>query len=361
MKIDFYISSLSGGGAEKVLITIAKAFAEKGDDISIISLEKRPQFYHIPDNIKLYKHDNTQKGKLASLYDFINIRRHLRKSGADVSISFLSRCNLIVLVASLFSKRRIVVCDRNNPMKEHSKKYFYLSNIIYMRANRLVVQTNQIKSYYLKKIQARTTVIENPIDTANLQAQIEKIPEREKTIISVGRLEPQKDFKTLIRAFSRISAQYKDWRVKIFGCGDMYDELQKYINNLNLQEQVLLCGRTTRPYYEMMRGSIFVLSSYYEGFPNVLCEAMYAGDLCISSDCVSGPRELIDNGENGWLFQIEDDKKLAELLESCILNEQNMTEIRDNAQKTVKRLFLNNNIEVWYKMINTVLKNKSGE
>ena len=136
MKIDFYISSLSGGGAEKVLISIATKCQELGNDVSIISLEKRPQFYKVNERVKVYKFNN-RKG----IKDFFDIRKQLKRSNADVSICFLSRCNLLVLLASIFNKRKIIVCDRNNPLKEHSKIAFLISNMIYKRANKIIVQT----------------------------------------------------------------------------------------------------------------------------------------------------------------------------------------------------------------------------
>lgn len=195
MKIDFYISSLSGGGAEKVLISIATKCQELGNDVSIISLEKRPQFYKVNERVKVYKFNN-RKG----IKDFFDIRKQLKRSNADVSICFLSRCNLLVLLASIFNKRKIIVCDRNNPLKEHSKIAFLISNMIYKRANKIIVQTKEIRKLYSKKIQNKIEVIENPIDIVGLEKQVKNENlEREKTVISVGRLEKQKDYKTLIK------------------------------------------------------------------------------------------------------------------------------------------------------------------
>lgn len=355
MKIDFYISSLSGGGAEKVLTTLAKELANRGNEVSIISLEKRPQFYQVAENVHLFKYDNNNS-KNANIKDMRDIKSHMKKSNADISISFLNRCNLLVLMAGMFTKRKIVVCDRNNPLKEHSLPVFWLSSLIYLRANRVMVQTNQIKSFYWKCLQKKIEVIENPIDTEYLDSQLEEGVEREKVILSMGRLEKQKDFKTLINAFTKIAAKYPDWRLKIFGHGDMKDELQTLIDSNKMENQITLCGRTQKPYNEMRKASIFVLSSFYEGFPNVLCEAMYAGDLCISSDCVSGPRELIKHGENGWLFEIGDEANLTELIEYCIVHEKIMPSIRKNAEKTVERLQLDNNIFLWNEMIRNVVE-----
>lgn len=355
MKIDFYISSLSGGGAEKVLITIANKLADLGNDISIISLEMRPQFYNPNKNVNLIKINNT--GKFAWLMDLISIKKHMMGSKADVAVSFLTRCNLMVLFLGLFSKQKIIVSDRNNPLKEHSKYVFFFQNFLYMRANKIIVQTQQIKSYYWKLLQKKINVIENPIDTVSLNNQIKEGPKREKVILSMGRLEKQKDFKSLIKAFSLIADKYPDWRVEVYGHGDMQQELQELVDSLNLTDKFLFCGRTNFPYYQMKRASIFVLSSFYEGFPNVLCEALFAGDLCISSDCVSGPRELIKDNENGWLFEVANSAQLADILDYCIKNQDKLNHIRNNAEESVKGLYLEKNIKKWFSTIEKVIDN----
>ncbi|MBR5535131.1 MAG: glycosyltransferase family 4 protein [Clostridia bacterium] len=356
MNIDFYISSLSGGGAENVLTTLAKQLKNSGHRISITSLEKRPQFYNVDEGIELIKYDNKHKGKIKEIIaDFKAIRTQLKKRGeTDICVSFLSRCNIQVLLCSLFLKKKVVVCDRNNPLMEHSKLVFWLSNQIYRLASAVFVQTEQIKSFYPKYLQKKMYVIENTLDTEKLDGQCEGEIEQENTIISIGRLEPQKDFKTLISAFEKIAEKYPDWKVKIFGKGDMKDELQEFIDNKGLGERVLLCGRTETPFKELKKSKIFVLSSHYEGFPNVLCEGMYAGIGCISSDCVSGPSELINDGENGFLFPVGDEKALAGKLDLLLSSEEICSIIGERAKETVKRLELPVICEKWYNCLRGV-------
>ena len=356
MKIDFYISSLSGGGAENVLTTLAKELNNRGNKISITSLEKRPQFYSVDEGIELIKYDNKNKGKIKEvLADFSVIRRQLKsRKDTDVCVSFLSRCNLQVLLCSLFLHKKVVVCDRNNPLMEHSKAVFWISNQIYRLATAVFVQTEQIKSFYPEYLQKKIFVIENPLDTEKLDNQCDDNIVQENTIISIGRLEPQKDFKTLINAFAKIADKYPNWNVRIFGKGDMKDELQACIDKKNLNERVFLCGRTEKPFNELKKSKVFVLSSNYEGFPNVLCEGMYAGLGCISSDCVSGPRELINDGNNGFLFPVGDEKILSEKLE-ILLSSQDICDIMGSkAKNTVKRLELPVITEKWYDCLRSV-------
>lgn len=354
MKINFFISSLSGGGAERVLVTIAQKFAEQGDDVSVVSLEKRPQFYKVDSKVFLQRFNNANKS-LVFLRDLLCVRKFIKQRKADVCITFLSRCNLIVLFASLFTKNKIIVCDRNNPKREHSTFIFRLTGWLYRRANVINVQTEQAKSFYPKKLQKKITVIENPLDVEHLQRQVLETPKRDKIVLSMGRLENQKDFETLIIAFAKIAKDVPDWIVNIFGLGDNRQRLQGLIDSKGLHNRVILKGRTETPFYEMCRSSVFVLSSFYEGFPNVLCEAMHAGCLCISSDCDCGPRDLLKQGKNGWLFPVQNVDALAELLKNSIEKMDQLDYVRTAAQETVKRLYVESITQKWKIMIQNMV------
>lgn len=354
MKIAFYISSLSGGGAEKVLVSLANYFADAGNDVSVISLEKREQFYTLNNTVRVYKNKSNGTFFKAFLKELFFIKACGKTINPDVSISFLSRTNFLVLLTNLFNKNKIVVCDRNNPLREHSKLVFAISNLLYLRANRIVVQTQQIKEFYFRYLQKKIIVQENPLDVKRLYQQIEnKEMDKEDTVISIGRLEPQKDFVTLIKAFDQIANLYPSWNLKIFGVGNMQMELQNLINICSAKERIFLCGRTEIPFYELSKAKVFVLSSNYEGFPNVLCEAMEAGLICISSDCISGPRELIRDGENGYLFDVGNVEQLVELLDKTMEFQDEKLSI--NAQNSVKKLHIDENIKGWNSIIDTTI------
>ena len=360
MRIVFYISSLSGGGAENVLVSLAKQFEEKVNQVRVCSLEKRKQFYEVPQSVDLYRIQNSGKNKFSEFIgDFTGIRRRLKESKADVSISFLARCNLLLLLAALFSKSKIIVCDRNNPLKEHSRKVFTLSCWLYRRADKIVVQTEQIRQMYPEYLQEKLIVLENPLNTEKMDTQATKsVTQKENVIISVGRLEKQKDFKTLIKAFHNLSAKYPEWMLKIFGVGDMKQELQALIDSCGETERIVLCGHTKEPYVEMKKSKIFVLSSFYEGFPNVLCEAMYAGLPCIATDCVSGPRELIKNGENGFLVPIGDTQAMQQVMERLIQDDELRQNVGLRANKECDRLKLGYIADKWLLMLKDMKGNR---
>jgi len=323
MKIDFYISSLSGGGAEHVLTNIARNVAAQGHDVSITTFEKRPQFYEVDPRITINRCDNTKCNKIVEvLRDYRDTRRHLKERKADVVISFLSRTNMMLAMAAPFTKSKILVCDRNNRRMSQSAAVFNLSCQLYRMADMVGVQTSRSKDSYPKYLHKKIFVIANPLDCAELDKQCEgKEIEKSKTVISIGRLEQAKDFETLIAAFARTEQEHPDWDLKIYGQGKKRELLQSLIEELHQENRIKLCGVTHTPFLEMKKSSVFVLSTRYEGFPNVLCEAMYAGLPCISSDCEFGPSELIRDGESGYLFPVGDADKLCECLTSLMDDE----------------------------------------
>lgn len=358
MKIDFYISSLSGGGAEKVLITVAEKFAQQGHDVTVFSLEKRPQFYFPSANVKVVKMEKSKNKAIGVFNDFLMLRKYVKGSDADVSISFLSRCNILLILSCLFNKRKLIVCDRNNPRMEHSFLAFIISQILYLRANKIVVQTKKIESMYINALKRKLIVIENPLNFEKLDSELIDFSSEDVTnrIISMGRLEPQKDFITLIDAFDIISSDYPDWVLDIYGHGNQEEMLLNHISTKQHGNKINLCGRTTTPFREMKKSKIFVLSSFYEGFPNVLCEAMYAQKICISSNCISGPSELIEDGVNGYLFDVQDTGKLAKLLDYSMSNYNKLEKVRLKAKLSTNKLDHNENFSHWENLVFSIIK-----
>ena len=358
MKIDFYISSLSSGGAEHVLINLATDFAKKGHDISITTYEKRPQFYEVESQIKVNKYNNKKYNKFIELLkDFHDTKQQLKKRKSQVAISFLSRCNIMLIIAGLFSKTKLIVCDRNNLLRKYPKYVFVLSCWVYALADAVCVQTKEMKSFYPKYLQKKIHVLENPLDFDEMQKQLEKKKvEKENSIISIGRLERQKDFPTLFKAFSKVQKDFPNWDLKIYGQGERQKEFEKLIKELNLEKKIKLCGVTRVPFLEMNNAKIFVLSSFYEGFPNVLCEAMYASLPCIATSCECGPSELIDNGVNGILTTVQDIDEMAKYLEILMKSEQMRLEMGNKAQKSVLYLEKEKISDRWMTMILEILE-----
>ncbi len=343
-----------------MLINLAADFAAHGMDVSVTSYEKRPQFYSVSSNVKLNKYNFTGRSKPVEwLRDFCATIKYLKYRKADVAISFLSRCNFMLILAGLFSKTKIVVCDRNNLLRKYPKYIFKITCFLYRFADAVFVQTHEMKSFYPNYLQKKMVVLENPLDFEEMYKQCEGHNiDKKNVVISVGRLEKQKDYITLIKAYKKVALKYPEWSLKIYGQGNRKDELNNLIEKENLSGSVELCGVTQTPFLEMKRSKIFVLSSFYEGFPNVLCEAMYAGLPCISTKCECGPSELIRDGKNGFLVDVGDINAMADRMITLIENESMRISMGQEATKDTMRLDVNNICKLWRMNINNICGNE---
>ncbi|HHU55795.1 MAG TPA: glycosyltransferase family 4 protein [Acholeplasmataceae bacterium] len=323
-RILFIISSLGTGGAERVVSELANYFCNKNNKVSILLLSRNDISYELNKNIKIIYGSNQINGKnrISDFFLRINlIRKYIRLIQPNITISFLSTINIYSCLAIGFSKNKLIVSERNDPKKSPSERIKRLvRNIVYYLSDGYVFQTNEARNYFYSKIKNKGIVISNPIKP-NLPDVY--IGERTKRIVAVGRLEAQKNYPLLIKAFYLISNEFKDYIVEIYGEGQERSELSKLINELNLNNRVLLMGRHSDVHERIKDASLYVLSSDYEGMPNALMEAMALGLPCIATNCSGGgPKTLITNGVNGILVSIDDEVSLSTQMAFVLQNNQ---------------------------------------
>jgi glycosyltransferase involved in cell wall biosynthesis len=208
-----------------------------------------------------------------------------------------------------------------------SRIKYLLYKFLFNFADFIVVPSIDIKEDLEKKlniIKKKIKIIYNPIDLKKImKLKEEEIKElrikRKPFLLTVGRLTKAKGYPYLLRAYSRIYKEI-DEKLLILGIGQDEEKLKSLVNELGIQEHVLFLGFQKNPYKFMNRASIFVLSSLWEGFPNVILEAMACGVPVISTDCPSGPREIITNDKNGILVPPADEKALAEAMLNLLIN-----------------------------------------
>lgn len=196
----------------------------------------------------------------------------------------------------------------------------------------LVSLTNKDKKEWEKNTNIPIFMIPNFV--TYFPEKIIPYSERQNRIICVGRLTMQKGFDYLIDAWSLISNNYPEWKIDIFGHGELEEDLNKMIMYNNLESSIIIHKPTERIYEEYEHSTIFILSSRYEGFAIVLLEAMSCGVPCISFDCPNGPSDIISQGENGILVPYADINKLAESIEWMIEHNQDRQKMSENARNT---------------------------
>lgn len=353
MKILFYINAIHDGGAERVMVNLAKYFSDIGYETILVTSFIDTWEYKIEGNVKrlTLEENEIKQGKIKRNFSrIIKLRDILKKEKPDVAVSFMAEPNFRLLVASLGLNVKTIVSVRNDPNKEYAGKIGkFVGKWILPIADGCVFQTKEAQEWFPERLQRKSTIIFNAVKEEFFH--IERKPVAGE-IITCGRLEAQKNHKLLIDAFSEVVKEHPYARLKIYGEGSLRNVLQERINKLGLQEKAFLMGATNDVAKALQTADLFVLSSDYEGMPNALMEAMAAGVPCISTDCpCGGPRSLIENKINGYIISLNDKKELK----NSIIDYMKQKKKEDISNKTKKQAskFLPNKIhEEWQKYIN---------
>jgi len=327
--ISIYLRLLYGGGAERVMVNLMHGFVKRGLKVElVVNTVAGPYLDQVPPQVRIVSLDAPRM-----IHGLPKLANYLRQRKPKVLLSALHYNNEVALWAKIlsFDSPRVVVSERNT-LSVHAKarktdKWSpLLAKLFYPFADNIIAVSNGVAEDLIKVTGIKSKKIEviyNPVDEQRLLEksketvdhpwfQLESTP----VILGVGRLEEQKDFPTLIRAFSKVRKQYKS-KLVILGSGSNRKRLETLVDDLNLGEDVDFLGFASNPYAYMARASVFVLSSLWEGLPNVLIEAMFLKTPVVATDCPSGPRELLDNGKYGKLVPMSDDESMGQaILES---------------------------------------------
>ena len=368
-KITFLMLHLNYGGIEKQVTTLANELS-KEYEVEIISLYdilSGESFYQLDDKVKVKYIFNfgPNKDKIKDAlkkFKLITLIKQLCKALKILYTKYfglgkiIKNLNTDILISSRieFSKQ-----IKRNDIITISQEHSFIDNEKYIKKVRksfkhikyLIVMTKGAKEKYdewLKneKIQPEVIVIPNIIKE-NKSGKISNLNNRQ--IISVGRLEDVKDFYTLILVFSVIVKKYPNYILKIIGEGSMREKLEEQIKKCNLQKNVILTGRRTENEInnELIKSDVFVLTSKSESFSLVLCEAMNFGVPCIAFDVDVGPREIIQDGKNGFLIENRNVDLMIERLDELLYNISLRRFFGSNSYNVAKNYYSENIINKW--------------
>lgn len=340
-----FTPSFSGGGAERMFLAVAQELADRGFRVDLIAATANgPYLSEVRSPLNLI--DFKARGVLAALPSLV---KYLKRKTPAVLFTGLGRCN----IAALWARRlagvptRICISERNMLSISAANSKSFRGRIIpmlakywYPDADRIVAISKGVAEdlcYALDIGLNRIDVIYNPAVSERI------IPKSHETsghhwlenegppvVIGVGRLTPQKDFQTLIRAFALVREKQPS-KLIILGEGEERLLLEKLIQEMDLENDVALPGFVDNPFAYMRRASLFVLSSLWEGFGNVLAEAMACGTPVVSTDCPSGPREILEDGKWGRLVPPGDHEALSEAI-MATLNEPEHPDVEKRAR-----------------------------
>ena len=359
MKIMFYIGNLRKGGAERVVSILANEFS-KIHEVAIMTTFDDNVEYDINQKIKLLPLDDGKKRNIVfrNIFYLNHIKKQVNLFEPDIILTFLLEPSYRMLFLKKAIKKPIIVSDRNDPKIEYNNIVNKtLMKLLYRRADGFVFQTKEAQDYFSDKIKSLSTIIFNPVDDAFFETKYEYTNSKE--IVNVGRLTKQKNQMLLIKSFERVLKKYPEFKLNIYGDGTLKNELNDYIKNNNLSENVKLFGSVDNINNILKDKYAFVLSSEYEGMPNALMEALTIGLPCISTDCpCGGSRELIDNNKNGILVDNNNEKELSDAIIELIGDRKKCEKLSEEAKKSMKQFSVERISKKWLEYIKEVIKNE---
>ena len=352
MKIVFIIPSLAFGGAQRVLLHLINSLNKNKYSICLVLfqdiLDYKGELHFSGEIVYLDK-----KSRWGFLKLIFKLRKTLKTYQPDTVLSFLHYTNIVTMIASLYAKRKfkLILCERSYTPKYLAKIRLgylrrWLIKFTYRKADKILTVSKSIarvleEDFNIKSEKIKT--IYNPIMLNEIKDKCQKEikhpffeDERAKIIICVGRLAEQKRLDILLRAFSFVRKRDNSVYLIIVGDGELRKELENLSSELRVNKWTDFVGFQSNPYAWIHKADIFVLSSDFEGFPNVILESMACGTPVISTDCPSGPNEIIVNGQSGILVPTEDEKALAEAILKLLRNETLRRTLSEEAKRRVE-------------------------
>lgn len=331
-KIMFISPTVGGGGAERVVSVLSSTMAERGIKVVLVLYERLENEYPLSPKIDIHLLPKRKAGQTQFAYlfkKFFYLRSLIKKENPNYIIPFLPFQVIQCFFVTLGLGIPMAVTVRADPNSDMPNKGMeLLRKIICYCSKGIFLQTESQRSYFDKHLQKKCFVVPNPVSASILETIRQPKPSISK-IVSVGRLEKQKNYDMLIHAFSKLDVQ-EHLQLDIYGEGSEKEHLQSLIHQLKLDKQVRLMGRTNHIAETLCCYDLFVLASNFEGMPNALMEAMGVGLPCISTNCPTGPAELLRNGMYGQLISVGATDELAQAIRGAIEHHE---EVQAKAQE----------------------------
>lgn len=364
MRAVFVLAGLGAGGAERVVSLITSDWADNGSDVVIVTFDSpaEPIYHHFDPRITLIRlglpiRTGKRRDRFLPLRRLLALRRALRQLSPGIVVSFLTKVNALVLLASMGVGCPVVVSERNNAKQQsRAAAWDLLLLALYRRASAVILQTEASRQHLPAAVRQRALVIPNPVVVATTAAE----PTAERTLVAVGRLDRQKGFDLLLGAFAKAASDHRDWTLTIWGDGPARRDLEAQRDDLGLSGRVALPGNSAAPGCWTRSAAMFVLPSRFEGFPNVLGEAMAAGLPVAAFDCDFGPREMIAHGVDGLLIENGNVDALAAALDTLMSDDRLRRQLGSAAQASIRRFDAATVLQQWRSMQMRIVADHAG-
>ena len=310
MKIVFIIPNMTGGGTERVISLLVNEYRKRGMEAAIMMFAGDECAYRLADGVELFCISEQSHGRpLVQVKRLLRMRRYFQRNRDCLIYSFSVMGTIFGAFATLGLGIRMFVSERNDPRQGLQGP---LRDWAYGRATVIAVQTRECMRYFPEKLQKKMIVIPNPVDPS--------VPEpfqgeRRRSVVFVGRLHRQKNPELLLRAFAVFQKDYPAYVLEMFGKGELEEELKRIAAELGIKGKVIWHGFCPDVRKQIADAGMYVLSSDFEGISNSMLEAMAMGIPVIATDCpIGGCAEYIQNGRNGLLVPVGDQKAMADAM-----------------------------------------------
>lgn len=322
----FVLPSMRGGGSERVISILLKYLDREKFDLSLVLLQKEGKYLaDIPEDVKLY--DLKSSKVRYSVFKLISL---IRTTRPDIVFSTLGHMNLMLSLLRPWLSKKITFIAREsntvsikNKYSSHPKIFDFLYKNFYDNFDLIVCQSLYMKNDLIKNYNVsydKIHVINNPVEIEKINSMVNTddmnpFSKQKMNLLSVGRLNRQKGYDLLIQALAKL--EHIDFKMTILGEGPEKEKLQNMVNDYGLEKKIHFAGFKTNPYSYMKNADIFILSSRFEGFPNVVLETNACGTPVVAFNCPGGTNEIIQNGLNGFLCECENIESLAATIEKA--------------------------------------------
>lgn len=368
MKVGFFIWALTPAGAERVLSILANAWAERGWEIVVFTMDgpAARSFYPLAPSVKVRHLDLLKSsGSVASaltnnLTRVRTLRSALQHAKPDVLISFIDQSNVIALLASRGLDLPVIISERTDPSRRSiGRLWDGLRRLTYPWTDGIVFQSQAVADWFPTKIAQRGMIIPNPVPAPPAPSDIASAARERPCVVSMGRLVPVKGFDVLLTAFALASKRVPGWCLEIWGEGDERERLTGQTRELGIEADVRFPGITQRPTEVLRAADLFVMSSHAEGFPNALVEAMACGLPVISTRFGGAAEDIVQDGSNGLLVPPANAPALAAAMERLMADPIERARLSSHAPEVIQRFSIDRVLALWDEALSEALARRS--
>ncbi len=357
MRLTLVLSNIRGGGAPFAAVNWANAWKRRGHDVRIIVMhpdEGAGADFFVEPSIPVRRidlADRPVRNSWAALRGILSrswrLRRAILADRPDAVLCFAGPLNVRMLMALVGVRLPKIIMEQTHPGMESFGDFWERWRVrLYPGAAILLNLTQAAQDWCLEHFKVRRAmVIPNPV--LPVSGRADTSPGGPKVLVAAGRLVDQKRFDLLIDAYSRIAPAHPDWRLVIHGEGPNRADLERRVREAGLDAVISLPGWTNDLKGEFLRSGLFVLSSEYEGFGNVVAEALAAGLPVVSFDCLSGPGDIVRHGIDGLLVPPLDVPALARALDAVMADDEARQAMGNRAPEVLDRFSLEHTLELW--------------